>query len=225
MGSCQYFSSRRLATNTALVRRSNAQNGACSAPPSWYRSGGVHAGCWRGAAAVVGPGSSRSCCTESVWRAAAWLTTSRCRREPQQPAEAPEAGAGRRLGADRSGRFFLPLPVSRLHACPHPASAWHPMAFGSSWPLIVHPRPARQGCAPPCPPAHSWCPWCTHRPARPSLPPSPLRRWVIYVALTALAGLRRHQHWRVRDGAHGRDNQLAPPGDRNPTLKHPPAPF
>ena len=157
MGSCQYFSSRRLATNRLLVRRSNAHNGACSAPPSWYRSGGVHAGCWRGAAAVVGPGSSRSCCTESVWRAAAWLTTSRCRREPQQPAEAPEAGAGRRLGADRSGRFFLPLPVSRLHPCPDLASAWAPMAFGSSWPLSVPPRPTRQGCATPGLPALFRC--------------------------------------------------------------------
>ena len=172
MGSCQYFSSRRLATNTVLVRRSNAHNGACSAPPSWYRSGGVHAGCWRGAAAVVGPGSLRSCGTERVWRAAAWLTTSRCRREPRQPAEAPEAGAGRRLGADRSGRFFLPLPVSRLHPCPHLAFAWTPMAFGSSWPLSVHPRPTRPCCAAPSPPARSGCLCGTLIAARASNTPS-----------------------------------------------------
>ena len=152
MGSCQYFSSRRLATKAFLSAAPNAHDAACSAPPSRDRSGGAHDSCGRGAAAWVGPGSSCSGRTSSVWRAAAYLTTSRCRREPRQPAEAPEAGAGRRLGADRSGRFFLPLPVSRLHPCPHLASAWTPMAFGSSWPLSVHPRPTRPCCAAPSPP-------------------------------------------------------------------------
>ena len=126
----------------------NAHNAAFSAPPSLARSGGAHASCRRGAAAWVGLGSSCSGRTESVTGAVGSMTSCTCRREPRQPAEAPGAGAGRRLGADRKGRFFLPLPVSRLHACPHPASAWARMEFGHRWPLGVHPRPTRQGCAP-----------------------------------------------------------------------------
>ena len=172
MGSCQYFSSRRLARKTLLVRRSERSQCSLSAPPSRNQSGGAHAGCWRGAAAGCRCGSSCSCWVSSVWGAAACLTTSRCRREPRQPAEAPEAGAGRRLGADRSGRFFLPLPVSRLHPCPHLASAWTPMAFGSSWPLSVHPRPTRPCCAAPSPPARSGCLCGTLIAARASNTPS-----------------------------------------------------
>ena len=149
MGSCQYFSSRRLATNTQLVRRSNAHNGACSAPPSWYRSGGVHAGCWRGAAAVVGPGSSCSGRTSSVWRAAAYLTTSRCRREPRQPAGAPGAGAGRRLAAERTGlAFYLPACSCR-RAGVHPYPPPSPLLRVADCPPAVSTRGQLAHVAPP----------------------------------------------------------------------------
>ena len=126
MGSCQYFSPRRLASKTLLVRRSER--------PRWshQRSPREEPIRWRACRLLA-----RRCCGGRPRKLEVLLyrkrLVSRCLADnlsvPSGASTTCRSAGGRRRSAAGSRSKWTPLlrpPVSRLHRCPHLASVWAP---------------------------------------------------------------------------------------------------
>ena len=158
MGSCQYFSSRRLASKTLLVRRSKRRQW------SLHRSPLAEPIRWRACRLLA-----RRCCGGQPWKLVLLLGVKRlgCRRLPDNlslPSGASttcRSAGGRRRSASGSRSKWTPLllatgePAARLHPpslCMGPHGVWSQMAprcpSAASSPGLRVPQPPRAFPAP-----------------------------------------------------------------------------